>query len=41
MKTIAKSVKSEINIKKSHFICSLFPTNTKKESKEKIGRAHV
>lgn len=36
MKTIAKSVKSEINIKKSHFICSLFPTNTKKESKEII-----
>ena len=31
MKTIEKAVQSEINIKKSQFICSLFPTKTKKE----------
>ena len=36
MKTIEKAVQSEINIKKSQFICSLFPTKTKKESKEII-----
>ena len=36
MKTIKKPVQSEINIKKSQFICSLFPTKTKKESKEII-----
>lgn len=36
MKTIKKPVQSEINIKKSQFICSLFPTRTKKESKEII-----
>ena len=36
MKTIAKAVQSEINVKKSQFICHLFPTNTKKESKEII-----
>lgn len=36
MKTIAKAVESEINIKKSQFICHLFPTKTKKESKEII-----
>ena len=38
MKTIAKPVQSEINVKKSQFICSLFPTKTKKESKEIIKR---
>jgi len=38
MKTIAKAVQSEINIKKSKFICSLFPTKNKKESKEVIRR---
>ena len=36
MKTIEKAVQSEINIKKSQFICSLFPTKSKKESKEII-----
>ena len=36
MKTIAKAVESEINVKKSQFICRLFPTKTKKESKEII-----
>lgn len=36
MKTIKKAVQSEINVKKSQFICSLFPTNTKAESKEII-----
>ncbi|MEE0024445.1 YigZ family protein [Methanobrevibacter sp.] len=36
MKTIAKAVESEINVKKSQFICHLFPTKTKKESKEII-----
>ena len=36
MKTIKKPVQCEINIKKSQFICSLFPTRTKKESKEII-----
>lgn len=36
MKTIAKPVQCEINVKKSQFICSLFPTKTKKESKEII-----
>ena len=36
MKTIKNPVQSEINIKKSQFICSLFPTRTKKESKEII-----
>ena len=36
MKTIKKPVQSEINVKKSQFICSLFPTKTKKESKEII-----
>ncbi len=30
MKTIEKAVQSEINIKKSQFICSLFPTKSKK-----------
>lgn len=38
MKTIAKAVQSEINVKKSQFICGLFPTKTKKESKEIIAR---
>lgn len=36
MKTIKKPIQSEINIKKSQFICSLFPTKTKAESKEII-----
>ena len=36
MKTIAKPVQCEINVKKSQFICSLFPTKTKKESNEII-----
>ncbi|MDO5849161.1 MAG: YigZ family protein [Methanobrevibacter sp.] len=36
MKTIAKESQSEIKIKKSQFICRLFPTNTKAESKEII-----
>ena len=36
MKTIKNPVQSEINIKKSQFICSLFPTQTKKESKQII-----
>ena len=36
MKTIKNPVQSEINIKKSQFICSLFPTKNKKESKEII-----
>ena len=38
MKTIKKATQSEINIKKSQFICSLFPTKTKAESKEIIQR---
>ena len=36
MKTIKRPVQSEINIKKSQFICCLFPTKNKKESKEII-----
>ena len=36
MKTIAKAVQSEINVKKSQFICHLFPTKNKRESKEII-----
>lgn len=36
MKTIKKAVQSEINVKKSQFICSLFPTRTKAESKRII-----
>ena len=36
MKTIKNPIQSEINIKKSQFICSLFPTKTKAESKEII-----
>ena len=36
MKTIKKATQSEINVKKSQFICSLFPTSTKAESKEII-----
>lgn len=36
MKTIRKAIQSEINVKKSQFICSLFPTRTKAESKEII-----
>ena len=36
MKTIKNPVQCEIVIKKSQFICSLFPTNTKAESKEII-----
>ena len=38
MKTIKKAVQIEINVKKSQFICSLFPTNTKAESKKIIQR---
>ena len=38
MKTIKKPVQVEINVKKSQFICSLFPTKSKKESKEIIQR---
>jgi uncharacterized YigZ family protein len=36
MKTIKNPVQIEINVKKSQFICSLFPTRNKKESKEII-----
>ena len=36
MKTIKNPVQCEIVIKKSQFICSLFPTNTKAESKKII-----
>ena len=36
MKTIKNPTQSEINVKKSQFICSLFPTKTKAESKEII-----
>ena len=36
MKTIKEPIQSEINIKKSQFICSLYPTRNKKESKEII-----
>lgn len=36
MKTIKEPVQSEINVKKSQFICSLYPTRTKAESKEII-----
>ena len=36
MKTIKTPVQIEINVKKSQFICSLFPTRNKKESKEII-----
>ena len=38
MKTIRKPVQSEINIKKSQFICCLYPTENKRESKEIIQR---
>ncbi|AMD17595.1 hypothetical protein TL18_05920 [Methanobrevibacter sp. YE315] len=36
MKTIRNPIQSEINVKKSQFICSLFPTRTKAESKKVI-----
>ena len=36
MKTIKKPVQSEINIKKSQFICAIYPTKNKRESKEII-----
>ena len=36
MKTIKEPIQSEINVKKSQFICSLYPTRTKTESKEVI-----
>lgn len=36
MKTIKKAVQSEINVKKSQFICSLIPVKTKAEAKEVI-----
>lgn len=38
MKTIAEPTQSEIKIKKSQFICRLFPSKTKAESKEIINR---
>lgn len=38
MKTIKNAVRCEINVKKSQFICSLFPTKNKRESKEIIQR---
>ena len=41
MKTIRKPVQSEINVKKSQFICSLFPTRTKAESKEIIQKMNA
>lgn len=37
MKTIRKPIQSEINVKKSQFICTLVPTRTKAESKQVIG----
>ena len=36
MKTIRNPIQSEINVKKSQFICSLYPTKTKAQSKEII-----
>lgn len=36
MKTIKEPVQCEINVKKSQFLCSLFPAKSKKESKEII-----
>lgn len=36
MKTIKKPIQIEINVKKSQFICSLFPTKTKAETKKVI-----
>ena len=36
MKTIKKAIQSEINIKKSQFICTLVPTKSKAESKAVI-----
>ena len=36
MKTIKKPVQAEINVKKSQFICSIYPAKNKKESKEII-----
>ena len=36
MKTIKEPIQSEISVKKSQFICSLFPTRTKAESKQII-----
>ena len=41
MKTIKKPAQSEINIKKSQFICCLFPTKNKKESKEIIQKLNM
>ena len=41
MKTIKKPVQCEINIKKSQFICSLFPTKNKQESKEIIQKINL
>ena len=38
MKTIKTPAQSEINIKKSQFICGLYPTKNKAESKEIIQR---
>ena len=36
MKTIKKTIQSEINVKKSQFICTLVPTSSKAESKAVI-----
>ena len=36
MKTIKQPIQSEINVKKSQFICTLVPTRTKAESKQVI-----
>ena len=41
MKTIRNPVQSEINVKKSQFLCSLFPTKTKAESKEIIQKLNA
>lgn len=41
MKTIKKPVQSEINIKKSQFICCLYPTKNKKQTKDIIQRINI
>lgn len=41
MKTIKKPVQSEINIKKSQFICCLYPTKNKKQTKDIIQRINM
>lgn len=40
MRTIRKPVQSEINVKKSQFICAIYPTQTKAESKDIIGKVN-